>query len=256
VGPALRADASRGLAVAGVASLVVLILVLALRRATHQQVIAAARAEENRHLASLGEMSAVLAHQIRNPLAALKGHAQLLLETAAPGTKPHAKAERIVSEAERLEDLTNNLLEFVRAGERSLQQVDLGSVLRDAIGAVPGHSFELVVHQESVIGRADPLRLREALVNVLTNAKQASSEAVQVSLSCAGEVACIEVSDRGPGVPEEDREKIFKPFHTTRQRGTGLGLSVARRVVESHGGRVGVEARDGGGAVFKIYLPV
>ncbi len=213
--------------------------------------------ERERRLAHLGEMSAVLAHEIKNPLASLKGNAQLLSQMIAKalpdGEKPRAKAERVVDEAVRLEQLTNDLLKFVRTGAIHREPVDPAALVREAAASVPG---EVSVETDQAPPRwsLDAGRVREVIVNLVDNAVAAGAPVV-ATVRTDGKVLVLEVADHGPGVPAEDREKIFEPFHTGKTHGTGLGLAVARRVVESHGGTLSVLSAPSGGALFRAEIP-
>ena len=209
--------------------------------------------EHERRLASLGEMSAVLAHEIKNPLASLKGNAQLLASMLPAGEKAKTKAERVVDEAVRLETLTNGLLQFVRTGAIRREPTDPGSVVRDAAASVKG---DVTVDT----GRAprtwslDAGRMREVVINLVANAVDAG-EPVRVSVYAMDRKLVIEVIDHGPGIPDDERDKIFEPFFTKKTHGTGLGLAVVRRTIELHGGRVEALADQGGGARFRVEIP-
>ncbi len=209
--------------------------------------------ERERRLASLGEMSAVLAHEIKNPLASLKGNAQLLAAMLPTGDKPRNKADRVVEEAKRLEQLTTDLLKFVRTGAIQRVPTDPGLLVREAAAAVPG---EIVVDTERAPATwsLDGARIRELVINLLDNAVAAGPPVAVTVRSESGRLV-IEVADRGPGVPEDDREKIFEPFFTGKTQGTGLGLAVVRRVIELHHGTIGVYANPGGGALFRAEIP-
>ncbi len=256
LGAELEATAQRTLVIGIFASLVVLGLAIALRRVLRQREELERNAERDRRLAALGQMSAVLAHEIRNPLASLKGHAQLLQEILPPG-KPADKAGRVVLEAQRLEALTNNLLDFVRTGRPRRQPVDPRDVVRAAVVEV-GDEARFTVRADAVPGAfpLDPSAMARALTNVMRNAVQASDEGtIDVALRMDGDVLEIVVRDRGPGIPEELLERIFEAFETTRTRGTGLGLAVARRVVEGHGGTIAATNHPEGGAVMTLRVP-
>ncbi|MGB5811849.1 MAG: ATP-binding protein [Polyangiales bacterium] len=255
LGAALRADAIRTMAAATATALLFLVLGFALRRAIREREAATRRAERDRHLAALGEMSAVLGHEIRNPLASLKGHAQLLAESLPEGQQGRGNADRVVDEAIRLEELTSNLLEFVRSGELHYERIDLSEMLKSAIDAVDRERFELTVHSGSTIANVDPSRMRQALINVLANASQASTANAEVTLEPRTDSVAVHVSDHGPGIPTGAEEQMFQPFHTTRVRGTGLGLPIAKRIVEAHHGRIDAKNRAEGGATFTIILP-
>jgi len=212
---------------------------------------------EQRHLATLGEMSAVLAHEIRNPLAALKGHAQLLEEQLIDDQRARKKAGRVVSEAQRLEQLINSLLDFVRSGKVQKEQVDPGLLLQEAARSIDPDRFKLSLSESPRQWPLDPVRMRRLLVNLLENALQASPEhsLVDVELRVQGDTLLIAIHDRGKGIAEGESERIFEPFHTTRVRGVGLGLAVARRIAEGHGGSIKALNHQSGGAVFEVRVP-
>ena len=244
-----------GIGALAAASLLGVAIVLLLREARRAREERAR--EHERRLATLGEMSAVLAHEIKNPLASLKGNAQLLsqmLAKALPeGDKPRTKAERVVEETIRLEKLTNDLLRFVKTGGIQREKVDPAAVVREAAASV---NVDVVVSTESApkTWSLDAARIREVVINLVDNAV-AAGPPVEVRVSKRDKQLVIEVEDRGPGVPEEDREKIFEPFHTGKTQGTGLGLAVARRVVELHEGTLAVHESPNGGALFRAEIP-
>lgn len=209
--------------------------------------------EHERRLASLGEMSAVLAHEIKNPLASLKGNAQLLASMLPAGEKPKAKAERVVEEAVRLETLTNDLLQFVRTGSIKRETVDPAVIAREAAAAVKG-DIRVDTTRAPRSWSLDASRIREVIINLVDNAVSAG-EPVEVTVAVENKHLVIEVMDHGAGIPEDDREKIFEPFFTGKTQGTGLGLAVVRRTIELHGGKVEAHANSGGGARFRAEIP-
>lgn len=210
---------------------------------------------ERRHLALLGEMSAVLAHEIRNPLASLKGHAQLLEEQLAGDDRRQAKARRIVDEAVRLERLTTSLLDFVRAGQVARVRSDPRALVRRAVDITDPVRITVDDHTAPDAWSLDPTRVEQALVNLLRNALQASDTPVELSVRREDGGLVFLVADRGPGVPPAVRERLFQPFVTGRTQGTGLGLAVVRRVAELHGGTIAAVSRTGGGASFRLWIP-
>jgi two-component system, NtrC family, sensor histidine kinase HydH len=248
----LRAAADRSILIGVIAAVVLFGVAIALvRRELRRQAEDRAR-ERERRLASLGEMSAVLAHEIKNPLASLKGNAQLLASSLPAGEKPRAKAERVVDEAVRLEKLIQDLLGFVRTGTIERSAYDPAILARDAASAVQG---EVVVEAGAVRNfQLDGPRIREVLVNLIDNAV-AAGPPVHVRVAVEGQRLIYEITDHGPGVPTGDRDKIFEPFHTGKTRGTGLGLAIAKRLVELHRGTIAVDDAPGGGARFRIVLP-
>ncbi|MEO7730900.1 MAG: HAMP domain-containing sensor histidine kinase [Kofleriaceae bacterium] len=249
----LRDASSLTLGVGGLAALALLgVAFVLIRREARRRADAQAR-ERERRLASLGEMSAVLAHEIKNPLASLKGNAQLLARMLPEGEKPRAKADRVVDEAVRLEQLTNDLLQFVRTGSIQRTPVDPAALVREAAGSVPG---EILVETQGAPPRwsLDAGRIRQVVVNLLDNAV-AAGPPVTLTVRREDRRLIIEVADRGPGVAEDDRDKIFEPVFTGKTSGTGLGLAVVRRVVELHHGTIAVYATPGGGATFRAEIP-
>ena len=213
---------------------------------------------EQRRLAALGEMTAVLAHEIKNPLAALKGHAQLLEETLPEESADKKKAALVVGEAVRLQRLVNELLDFVRSNRLNLRPEEASSVLREASEMVDSERITLLSSTDSAIVLMDRPRIVQALANLLTNALQASPEGDKITagVEIRGTDLVFTVADNGEGIPTEDLEKIFEPFHTGRVRGVGLGLAVAKKIVEAHGGRINAINRPNAGALFSIEIPV
>lgn len=213
--------------------------------------------ERDRRLASLGEMSAVLAHEIRNPLASLKGHGQLLLESLPPDDARHERAEWVVREAARLENLCEDLLSLVRATRIAPIDTDPAALLREAADGIGGAAIALDLTRAPARWPLDPVRMHQVLANLLRNALQASpaGETVTASIGVEHGALLFTVRDRGGGIPPGDEARIFEPFRTTRIRGTGLGLAVARRIVELHGGSIAVGHPPGGGAELQVRIP-
>jgi len=232
------------------AALVAFVLLLRRERAEE-------RLAQERHLASLGAMSAVLAHELRNPLASLKGHAQLLAESLPEDEKPRAKADRVVTEAVRLERLTSDLLAFVRTGKIDCKLVDPVAPLRAAVDEAGNGDIEVDTAAAPERWSMDGDRIQQVLANLLRNAVQASPAGSSVHATVARDRHHLlyEVRDHGDGIPSGDERAIFEPFHTGRVKGTGLGLAVAKRVVELHGGSIDAHNHPEGGAVFRVRLP-
>jgi len=250
----LRAAARRTLGIGAVAATTLLIVALGLVRWVLHREARERQLERDRRLASLGELSAVLAHEIRNPLASLKGNAQLLAGLLPEGERTRQKADRVVEEAVRLETLTNDLLDFVRTGDIRRAEVDPAALLRASAASVDAASIEVDGEGAPPSWALDAERLRQALTNLLENAVQAGAP-VRATVAKSDGHLVFEVRDAGPGVPPEDLERIFEPFFSRRPRGTGLGLAVAKRMVELHRGTITVANAPGGGAVFRVELP-
>jgi two-component system sensor histidine kinase HydH len=219
-------------------------------------------AERERTLAALGRASSVIAHELRNPLAALKGHAQLLVEDLQEPSK--ARAVRVVEGAERLEHLTSVLLDYVRGGPLDVRDVTPKELVDRALAELPSERVRVDLAGAPPRLLLDPERAALALRNLLQNAVQASADentTVEVQFKClntAGhaKAVSIEVRDHGPGIAPGTEEKIFEPFVTTKARGTGLGLFLARRIAEQHHGTLTGQTHREGGAVFHLILPL
>jgi len=254
IADSLRSGATRTLAFGWFAGIALLGLAGVVWRKSVAEEAAAIERERERHLASLGELSAVLGHEIRNPLASLKGHAQLLERRVRDDEGLHRKASLVVSEAERLERLTTRILAFARMAEPNTSLQDPAAILsalaerlgeprlRVEVGALPRWSL-------------DPDWFPQAIENLVRNGLEASADGeVIVSASMDGSALRVEVRDHGPGFAPEQRARIFEPFHTSKTRGTGLGLAIARRVVEQHNGRIEALDAPRGGALVRITL--
>jgi two-component system sensor histidine kinase HydH len=253
----LATSSRRSLILNSVVAMVVLLAALVAFRWLKGREALQHKLERERHLATLGEMSAVLAHELRNPLASLKGHAQLLAE-ALPEGRSRTKAERVVKEALRMEDLTASLLAFVRTGTIQRQATDPVAVVRAAADEVDPRRIELDTGAAPGTWQLDAARMQQVLSNLLRNAVQASPAGANVFARVAAEPDALlyEVRDVGTGIPPGQEALIFEPFHTQRPLGNGLGLAVARRVVELHGGSIQATNHPEGGALFRVRIPV
>ena len=218
--------------------------------------------EEARRLATVGEMVAGVAHEVRNPLQnvvmglrriASQGGGEVALEAVA-----QARAG-----ADQIERLVADLLSFSRRLSLSLSTVDAGALVESAlVDCHPAGGAALPAVDLPGNGglrfRADAFRMTQVLRNLVTNALEASPGPGTVSVSVrvdGPEYVEIAVADRGPGLPATVRERLFEPFVTTKPGGTGLGLAIARRLVEAHGGRLVFEDRPDGGTVVRVRLP-
>ncbi len=253
----LSGEAARAFSFGAVAAAALMAVALLLSRQLAQREAAERRLADQRRLAVLGEMSSVIAHELRNPLASLKGHAQLLAERLGEGSRERRKAERIVLEAERLEALSGDLLDFSRSGPIDRSPADPAALLRSAAESVDRSRVVLAVDGAPRHWLLDAERMRQVLTNLLLNAIQASpaGASVEASATGEGEALVFSVRDHGPGIPVTDQSRIFEPFYTTRTNGTGLGLAVAQRIVQMHGGTITAATDPGGGAVFRIAIP-
>jgi two-component system sensor histidine kinase HydH len=243
--------------VAAVAALVLIAFAVAWSRTTARLLEVQQQVESERRLVALGRASSVIAHELRNPLAALKGHAQLLVEDLAEPSR--SKATRVVDGAERLERLMSVLLDFVRDGPLDVRRVTPAVVVERALVDLPKDRIRVDLSRAPATMHVDAERTSLALRNLLQNAVQATpdgADAVEVRVDAKGGQVVIEVRDHGPGLAPGAEAQIFDPFMTTKARGTGLGLSIARRIAEQHHGRLTGETHGEGGAVFRLVLPL
>jgi two-component system sensor histidine kinase HydH len=227
--------------------------------------IAAARARvaQSEKLAALGQLATAIAHEVRNPLAVIRSAAQGLAERA-PGDGAERACAFITDEIDRLNSVVSSLLAYARPlqlQQRPLRVAELfdraALLARDELAAK-----QVRLRRDDPPGlpsvHADPDLVCQVLLDLLANAREAVDAGGEVTLEARPADGAVElaVADSGPGVPAEVRARIFEPFFTTRARGTGLGLAVARQIVEAHGGRIAVDDRPGGGARFVVRLPV
>lgn len=253
----LQRAANRTTAIGAIAAGGFLIVALGLVRWFLHRAALERALERDRRLASLGQMSAVLAHELRNPLASLKGNAQLLARSLPDGDKPRAKADRVVDEAIRLETLTNDLLAFARGGEIFRVDTDPVALVREAAASIiGGDAIQIDATAAPRSWSLDPDRMRQVLTNLLENALEAAGDGEVVArIARQGTTLVYGVHDRGPGLGDADPDRLFEPFYTRRTSGTGLGLAVAKRLVELHGGTISAADAAGGGALFEVRLP-
>jgi two-component system sensor histidine kinase HydH len=222
------------------------------------------RMKERDRLAALGEMAAGLAHEIRNPLGAIKGAAQLLLPAPeAPGGEASEFLGIIVEEANRLNRVVSQFLDYARPYKGSLEPLDLNEVVRKTVQLLPPNadgappiSVELELGDVPAL-RGDAEQLRQVFLNLALNALQAMSDGGKLTISTTSARRRVEVrfADSGRGIPAATLKNLFIPFFTTKDKGTGLGLPISQRIVENHGGRIEVRSREGQGAVFTVVLP-
>jgi len=224
------------------------------------------REESERHLAALGAMSATLAHEIRNPLGAMKGLTQVVQEDLPKDHQSQDLMKTVVAEAERLEQLVTDLLAFARPAEPRLSKFDLTALLQEVTNFLrpqareSGATIAVAAEPKPTIVHSDRDGLRQVILNLILNALEASSAngRVEVMLSTddgTREVR-LEIRDHGPGLGDQDPSDLFLPFKTTKVKGSGLGLAISKRVVERLGGRIRLENASGGGTRCSLRIPL
>ena len=213
-------------------------------------------------LAELGGVAAGVAHEIRNPLGGIRLYAGLLERDLATDPQRLALVAKIRVGVEQLDRIVREMLDFTRQIALELREVELETVMEEALGfaapqGVPGVRIQRA-YAAGLKASVDPHHLRRALLNLILNALEAMGEGGVLTLVTApleGGGVEVRVEDTGPGVPGEALPKIFDPFFTTKAQGTGLGLAFVQRVAEAHGGAVEAANRPSGGASFRMLLP-
>lgn len=219
---------------------------------------------ERERLASLGRMAATVAHEIKNPLSAIKSIAQVMREDESLRNEYERDLGLIVGETDRLSQSVTQLLSFARRESPTAQPLSVDELVRSvadlfrANASEQGIVLDCEVKVQAELTGKSVSALRDALSNLLLNALQATPQGGKVELTAAaanGDLV-ISVQDSGSGVPADLRERIWEPFFTTRQRGTGLGLAIVRKRVQEVGGSASLEASNGRGALFQLRVPL
>ena len=245
-----------------------------LEGAFETMVLGVSRAQDlalsNERLAAIGKMAAHVTHEIRNPLSAMGLNIEMLEEEVLhPGPSERTGEARtllraIKREVERLEHLSEEYLRVARLPQPRMEADDVAAAVREIVGFARAEiesskcSVDLVVADAVPAALFDESQLRQALLNLLRNAREAmpGGGPIEVRVTAEGMSVVVGVGDRGGGIPEEIRPRVFDPFFSTKGEGTGLGLAITRHIVEAHGGTVTCEPRSGGGTLFRVALPI
>lgn len=236
---------------------------MAIRHDITDRKLAEDRLREQESLARLGEMAAVIAHEVKNPLAGISGAIQIIGARLPEESRERKIVGDIIERIEGLNARIQDMLLFARPRPPHPVPIPVKELLRSSaehVGSSAEFSkIEVDIQTEDVTVMADPAMMKEVLLNLLINAAQAMNGQGRVMITAArhGDRHCrIEVVDSGPGVPPEMEDRLFAPFVTTKHKGTGLGLPIARRVVRDHGGEIELVNRPAPGACFAILLPL
>jgi signal transduction histidine kinase len=227
--------------------------------------VARARTEalSNERLAAIGKMAAHVTHEIRNPLSSIGLNVELLEEESlSPDAKNLLSA--ISREVGRLEQLSEEYLRVARLPSPRMEAEDVAALVRDVAAFTKkemeraGCEVKVIVGDKVPPALFDEAQLRQALLNLLRNAREAMPKGgeIDVTVRAEGMSVVVLVDDRGSGISEEVRARIFDPFFSTKGEGTGLGLAITRQIVEAHGGSISCIDREGGGTSFRIALPI
>ena len=219
------------------------------------------RLREATAMARLGEMAAVIAHEVRNPLAAVRGAIQVI-GSRLSGHNDAAIIKEVIARLDALNDLIQDLLVFARPPAPKPVRVELRSLIESVVTLLKRDpafaALDIAIAGDTLHAHGDPNLLTIAIQNLLINAAQAQQGRGDIAVTLSQRppaLTQIEIRDSGPGIPAEIRAALFRPFKTTKARGTGLGMATAKRLLESQGGQIDVHCPPGGGTTVTLLVP-
>lgn len=216
------------------------------------------QAELRRRLSSLGEISAGIAHELRNPLGVIAGYTKLLSKKAGSDLLPTINS--ISKEVDVMDRIISDFLSFAKPVELTVAKINLNEMIENCISSILGENNKIEVSldiDKSAYVLGDEVLLRQACTNLIQNSVEAMKDGGKLSLGYKnmGDFVEVTVSDTGHGIPESIKDKIFLPFYTTKEKGTGLGLAIVQKIIVSHGGEISVESSNEW-TTFKVRLPL
>jgi len=232
---------------------------LAIRYDVTARKAAEAQLREQAALARLGQLAAVVAHEVRNPLAGLRAGLQVI-DRRIHEPRDHSAIAAMLQRIDDLNDKVEDLLLYARPRTPRPQSIELCILTQDVVSSAETstgrHGHSIPISGENVSAYADPDMVRAALLNLVLNACQAApNQEVEVHIARSDAMCRVAVCDRGPGIRTEIRDQVFEPFFTTRVNGTGLGLAIVKRLIELQDGSVRLTDREGGGTIAEVTLP-
>ena len=224
-------------------------------------------------LAVVGELTASLAHEVRNPLGSIRGATEILQEELPETGRSNEFFQILIQETKRLNQVLENFLSFSRKHNKEKSQYSFNEVVRSVVQMLALNAkkskvkFEIRLPDTPVTLCGDPNHLRQIIMNLLINSIYVLDSGGEIQLSAdiltkqkknsSGEKFIeLEIKDQGPGIPAKDLERIFKPFFTTKPQGTGLGLAIVRRLVDENNWKIEVQSKPGQGTTFKLFIPL
>jgi len=213
-------------------------------------------------LAQLGKLAAVVAHEVRNPLAAIRGALQVIGKRLDAKSQEVAVIQEVIARVDGLSEIVQDLTQFARPRQPAPIAVPLSTFVSSLVSLVSQDPTMAQVKVEVAVEDAtihvDVDQIQQAFLNLLINGAQAMQGTGRITITgvTRDDTCEISIRDEGPGISAEVRDHLFEPFFTTKHRGTGLGLATARRIIDSHGGSLTLEIPEGGGTIARIRVPL
>lgn len=219
--------------------------------------------QQSQKMAAIGELSTYIAHEIRNPLFAIGGFANSLLRTPNLDESAREKAQVILEESQRLDNILKSIINFAKPGDQeNTEEINVATVLTEAVNLMrtePGgdkYTYAENINPSLPRARGNKDHLKQVFVNIVKNAQEAMPGGgnIEISAGTKGHMLEVIIRDNGPGIPMEEQEKIFSPFYSTKGKGAGLGLAMSRKFVEDMGGQLQLESEPEQGTTLRILL--
>lgn len=210
-------------------------------------------------LAALGEMSAGIAHEFRNPMGVIAGYAKLLLKSLDENDVRREIVQGILKEIDEMNHVMEELLKFSKSEPIKKDDINITKIIRDVIYSFDESRGKIKISSsDEIVIKGDETLLRQAIRNLVRNALDAGDKVwIKVITADTGQKkgVYVTVQDNGKGIPEENLDRIFMPFYTTKEGGSGIGLALVQKIVMGHGGNISVESEEGKGSTFRLFLP-
>lgn len=234
-----------------------------IRRNITERTLMEQRFQQSERMATVGELAAYIAHEIRNPLMAMGGFAKVLLKNESIDASGHEKIQIIFDEANRLDKLLKSILSFVRSKDVKKDNIDINKVAADTMRllelgcTLQGIKVELDLDRSTPLGVGGMEQVRQCLINLVKNSMEAMPDggSINISTGISDDYVWLEVRDDGPGIPNEMRAHVFDPFYSSKVNGNGLGLPLVKKIMEEFGGDVELASREGNGTSVALLLP-